>query len=81
MWKKVFLPDGELNPGLPRDRRGSLPLDYQGCMRKVCLLHLIKVEMTAVGVIGSAKYVETSDPLFFTSTTNVLVSKISRLLD
>ena len=25
-----FLPDGELNPGLPRDRRGSLPLDYQG---------------------------------------------------
>ena len=28
--EKSFLPDGELNPGLPRDRRGSLPLDYQG---------------------------------------------------
>ena len=27
---KKYLPDGELNPGLPRDRRGSLPLDYQG---------------------------------------------------
>ena len=27
---KNILPDGELNPGLPRDRRGSLPLDYQG---------------------------------------------------
>ena len=27
---KRNLPDGELNPGLPRDRRGSLPLDYQG---------------------------------------------------
>ena len=23
----TWLPDGELNPGLPRDRRGSLPLD------------------------------------------------------
>ena len=26
----TWLPDGELNLGLPRDRRGSLPLDYQG---------------------------------------------------
>ena len=24
------LPDGELNPGLPRDRRGYLPLYYRG---------------------------------------------------
>ena len=25
-----ILPDGELNPGLPRDRRGYLPLYYRG---------------------------------------------------
>ena len=25
-WVKSFLPVGELNPGLPRDRRGYLPL-------------------------------------------------------
>ena len=28
--EKVFLPDRESNPGLPRDRRRSLPLDYRG---------------------------------------------------
>ena len=27
---KKFLPDGELNPGLPRDRRGYSPLYYRG---------------------------------------------------
>ena len=27
------LPDGELNPGLPRDRRGYLPLYYRGYVR------------------------------------------------
>ena len=27
--KKEILSDGELNPGLPRDRRGYLPLYYQ----------------------------------------------------
>ena len=26
----IWLPDGELNPGLLRDRRGSLPLDHTG---------------------------------------------------
>ena len=26
---KVFLPGGESNPGLPRDRRGYLPLYYR----------------------------------------------------
>ena len=25
-YEKIFLPVGELNPGLPRDRRGYLPL-------------------------------------------------------
>ena len=28
--EKVVLPDGESNPGLPRDRRGYLPLYYRG---------------------------------------------------
>ena len=28
--KKKLLPDGELNPGLPRDRRGYWPLYYRG---------------------------------------------------
>ena len=27
---KIILPDRELNPGLPRDRRGYLPLYYRG---------------------------------------------------
>ena len=30
--EKVYLPDGESNPGLLRDRQGSLPLDYWGLM-------------------------------------------------
>ncbi len=30
-WRKKYrLPDGESNPGLPRDRRGYLPLYYRG---------------------------------------------------
>ena len=41
--EKSFLPDGELNPGLPRDRRGSLPLDYQGLdalnRKLICFLY------------------------------------------
>ena len=28
--EKKHLPDGESNPGLLRDRQGSLPLDYRG---------------------------------------------------
>ena len=28
--QNILLPDGELNPGLPRDKRGYLPLYYQG---------------------------------------------------
>ncbi len=28
--KSWYLPDGELNPGLPRDRRGYWPLYYRG---------------------------------------------------
>ena len=30
----MFLPDRESNPGLPRDRRRSLPLDYRGLVGK-----------------------------------------------
>ena len=28
--KKIYLPGGESNPGLPRDRRGYSPLYYRG---------------------------------------------------
>ena len=31
---KKDLPDGELNPGLPRDRRGYWPLYYRGYYRR-----------------------------------------------
>ena len=37
---KSFLPDRESNPGLPRDRRRSSPLDYRGLViarEKDCL--------------------------------------------
>lgn len=30
--KDILLPGGESNPGLPRDRRGYLPLYYRGVM-------------------------------------------------
>ena len=32
--RQKHLPDGELNPGLPRDRRGYLPLYYRGWYRE-----------------------------------------------
>ena len=31
---KSFLPDRESNPGLPRDRRRSSPLDYRGLVQE-----------------------------------------------
>ena len=34
---KTSLPDGESNPGLPRDRRGYLPLYYRGLTKAVIL--------------------------------------------
>ena len=34
---KTILPDRELNPGLPRDRRGYSPLYYRGCLRSLVL--------------------------------------------
>ena len=35
------LPDGELNPGLPRDRRGYSPLYYRG-------LHLRRISINKI---------------------------------
>ena len=35
--KQKVLPGGELNPGLPRDRRGYSPLYYRGLAMKSCL--------------------------------------------
>ena len=36
-WRKVkkILPGGESNPGLPRDRRGYLPLYYRGHIHSI----------------------------------------------
>ncbi len=39
--KKDILPDGELNPGLPRDRRGYWPLYYRGLVESEMLLQKI----------------------------------------
>lgn len=33
----TFLPGGELNPGLPRDRRGYWPLYYRGCFKSLTI--------------------------------------------
>ena len=35
--RKSFLPDRESNPGLPRDRRRSSPLDYRGLCHKLVI--------------------------------------------
>ena len=46
-WRKVkkILPGGESNPGLPRDRRGYLPLYYRG---HVCRSQTIDVDPLAL---------------------------------
>ena len=36
---KSSLPDGESNPGLPRDRRGYLPLYYRGLTKADAMQH------------------------------------------
>ena len=38
---KMFLPDRESNPGLPRDRRRSSPLDYRGLLVHRATAYLI----------------------------------------
>ena len=41
---KKNLPDGELNPGLPRDRRGDSPLYYRGLhMKRVSINKISKL--------------------------------------
>ena len=59
---KMFLPDRESNPGLPRDRRRSLPLDYRGLDRKshkfwhaVHYLSHKKVHKKAIGIFKNHK--------------------------
>ena len=39
---KMLLPDGELNPGLPRDRRGYSPLYYRGLVNTCIILYQFK---------------------------------------
>ena len=38
---KILLPDGELNTGLPRDRRGYSPLYYRGLLVDVATAYLM----------------------------------------
>ena len=42
---KMFLPDRESNPGLPRDRRRSSPLDYRGLVliRRTCHFMILNI--------------------------------------
>ena len=40
--RKISLPDGELNPGLPRDRRGYSPLYYRGLVNLRNIKHYFK---------------------------------------
>ena len=52
MWKKI-LPDRESNPGLPRDRRRSSPLDYRGLTRGnrqkwMCGLKLLRQKLLCI---------------------------------
>jgi hypothetical protein len=44
-----MLPDGESNPGLPRDRRGYLPLYYRGdaLCRTILIIALLSASVTA----------------------------------
>ena len=44
--KNLSLPDGESNPGLPRDRRGYLPLYYRGLAddAQMCMKHVLFTE-------------------------------------
>ena len=41
MFGKIILPDRESNPGLPRDRRRSSPLDYRGLLVHRATAYLI----------------------------------------
>ena len=40
--EKVVLPDRESNPGLPRDRRRSSPLDYRGLLKSKVAKSVLK---------------------------------------
>ena len=58
---KMFLPDRESNPGLPRDRRRSSPLDYRGLCQnghKQCL------SMHAIDLLIKWQAVKLSIPKF-----------------
>ena len=42
---KISLPDGESNPGLPRDRRGYSPLYYRGLVNDAICVEVVPVEL------------------------------------
>ena len=53
--RKSFLPDRESNPGLPRDRRRSSPLDYRGLCHK-SVIYLFPVTMCNINDYQSISY-------------------------
>ena len=56
--EKVVLPDRESNPGLPRDRRRSSPLDYRGLMYNQCKLDKLKKFHKGKKVVKSLGFVQ-----------------------
>ena len=66
MCGKMFLPDRESNPGLPRDRRRSLPLDYRGLVRKSHeFLHPVHYSWQKNSQIGQGHSLELCRLLFW----------------
>ena len=49
--EKLSLPDRESNPGLPRDRRRSSPLDYRGILVDQ-LFSSLYVHITLIGYLN-----------------------------
>ena len=57
------LRDRELNPGLPRDRRGYLPLYYRGCAHCSCDLRRLNKTLKAT-LIALTTFVLTIKEIF-----------------
>ncbi len=78
---KIKLPDGELNPGLPRDRRGYSPLYYLGLYffhkKKSFIKFLIKnfyvpLRETVLKINYELNMVHLNNGIFVTSSKKIL---------